>query len=154
MCRGEGDQDGEEALLSSTWDEAMDLARHAGAKRALLLPVSVPSHCRLMQPAAQQFAEHLAAISIKTPGVPVLHNVDVVAHEQPNAIREALAAQLFNPVRWVETIRAMHGAGVTTILEMGPGKVLAGLTKRIDKSMRGIPVQTAGDIKKALADLH
>jgi [acyl-carrier-protein] S-malonyltransferase len=131
-------------------ERAMDLAKQAGARRALLLPVSVPSHCSLMQPAAQAFAKHLAAISIKTPAVQVLHNVDVASHDQPDAIREALAAQLFKPVRWVETVRAMHGAGITTILEMGPGKVLAGLSKRIDKSMQGIPVQTAEDIEKAL----
>jgi [acyl-carrier-protein] S-malonyltransferase len=131
-------------------ERAMGLARQAGAKRALFLPVSVPSHCSLMQPAAQIFAKDLAAISIKTPAIQVLHNVDVASHDQPGAIREALAAQLFNPVRWVETVRAMHGAGITTVLELGPGKVLAGLNKRIEKSMQGIPVQTAEDIEKAI----
>jgi len=135
-------------------ERAMDLAKQAGARRALLLPVSVPSHCSLMQPAAQAFAKHLAAISIKTPAVQVLHNVDVASHDQPDAIREALAAQLFKPVRWVETVRAMHGAGITTILEMGPGKILAGLNKRIEKSMQGIAVQTAEDIEKALTALQ
>ena len=134
-------------------ERAMDLAKQAGARRALLLPVSVPSHCRLMQPAAQTFAKDLAAISIKAPAVQVLHNVDVAIHDQPDAIREVLAAQLFSPVRWVETVRAMYGAGINTILEMGPGKVLAGLSKRIDKSMQGIPVQTAEDIEKALAHI-
>jgi [acyl-carrier-protein] S-malonyltransferase len=132
-------------------DRAMLLARQAGAKRALLLPVSVPSHCRLMQPAARIFAEDLATVSIKAPVVQVLHNVDVAPHDQADAIREALAAQLFNPVRWVETVHAMRGAGITSVLEMGPGKVLAGLTKRIDKSMQGIAVQRAEDIEKALA---
>jgi [acyl-carrier-protein] S-malonyltransferase len=135
-------------------ERAMDLAKQAGAKRALLLPVSVPSHCRLMQAAAQTFANDLAAISIKAPAVPVLHNVDVAIHDQPDAIREVLTAQLFNPVRWVETVRAISGAGITTILEMGPGRVLSGLSKRIDKSMQGIPVQTAEDIEKALAALQ
>ena len=135
-------------------ERAMDLAKQAGARRALLLPVSVPSHCSLMQPAAQAFASDLAAISIKAPAVRVLHNVDVAMHDQPDAIRQALAAQLFNPVRWVETVYAMHGAGITTILEMGPGKILAGLNKRIEKSMQGIAVQTAEDIEKALAAIQ
>ena len=135
-------------------ERAMDLAKQAGARRALLLPVSVPSHCSLMQPAAQAFANDLAAISIKPPAVRVLHNVDVAMHDQPDAIRQALAAQLFNPVRWVETVHAMHGAGIATILEMGPGKILAGLNKRIEKSMQGIAVQTAEDIEKALAAIQ
>ena len=135
-------------------ERAMDLAKQAGARRTLLLPVSVPSHCSLMQPAAQAFANDLAAISIKPPAVRVLHNVDVAMHDQPDAIRQALAAQLFNPVRWVETVYAMHGAGITTILEMGPGKILAGLNKRIEKSMQGIAVQTAEDIEKALAAIQ
>jgi [acyl-carrier-protein] S-malonyltransferase len=134
-------------------ERAMDLARQAGARRALLLPVSVPSHCSLMQPAAQAFAKHLAAVSIKAPVVQVLHNVDVASHDQPDAIREALAAQLFKPVRWVETVVAMQRAGIASILEMGPGKVLAGLNKRIDKSMQCIAVQSADDIGKALAVL-
>lgn len=133
---------------------AMDLAKQEGARRALLLPVSVPSHCSLMQPAAQTFAEDLAAISIRAPAIQVLHNVDVASHDQPDVIRGALAAQLFKPVRWVETVRAMQGAGLSCILEMGPGKVLAGLTKRIDKSMQGIPVQSAEDIESALAALQ
>ncbi|MGB5728552.1 MAG: ACP S-malonyltransferase, partial [Thiogranum sp.] len=135
-------------------ERAMDLAKQAGARRALLLPVSVPSHCSLMQPAAQAFANDLAAISIKPPAVRVLHNVDVAMHDQPDAIRQALSAQLFNPVRWVETVHAMHGAGIATILEMGPGKILAGLNKRIEKSMQGIAVQTAEDIEKALAAIQ
>ena len=135
-------------------ERAMDLAKQGGARRTLLLPVSVPSHCSLMQPAAQAFANDLAAISIKPPAVRVLHNVDVAMHDQPDAIRQALAAQLFNPVRWVETVHAMHGAGIATILEMGPGKILAGLNKRIEKSMQGIAVQTAEDIEKALAAIQ
>ena len=135
-------------------ERAMDLARQAGAKRALLLPVSVPSHCRLMQAAAELFAEDLAATVIKAPAIPVLHNVDVAAHDQADAVRQALAAQLFNPVRWVETVRSLRDAGITVLLEMGPGKVLAGLTKRIDKTLLGMPIQTAEDIEKARADLH
>ena len=132
-------------------ERAMQLAKQAGAKRALPLPVSVPSHCSLMQPAADAFAADLAALEIRSPVIPVLHNVDVKAHAEPDAIRAALSGQLYNPVRWVETIRAMRSAGIDTVFEMGPGKVLAGLNKRIDKSMPGIAVQTAEDLGKVLA---
>jgi [acyl-carrier-protein] S-malonyltransferase len=136
---------------SAAVDRAMALAKQAGAKRALLLPVSVPSHCSLMQPAAKAFARDLEAVSIATPAVQVLHNVDVASHQEPDAIRKALAAQLFSPVRWVETVQAMGNVGVDTVLEMGPGKVLAGLNKRIDKAMQAIAVQTMEDIEKAVA---
>ena len=132
-------------------ERAMQLAKQAGAKRALPLPVSVPSHCSLMQPAAEAFAADLAAVEIRSPAIPVLHNVDVEVHTEPDAIRAALSGQLYNPVRWVDTIRAMRAAGIDTVFEMGPGKVLAGLNKRIDKSMPGIAVQTAEDLDKVLA---
>jgi [acyl-carrier-protein] S-malonyltransferase len=129
---------------------AVELARQAGAKRALPLPVSVPSHCALMRPAADRFAQDIASVAIQTPRIPVLHNVDVAAHQNPEAIRDALVRQLYNPVRWVETVRAMHASGTTTVLEMGPGKVLAGLNKRIEKSMAAIPVQNPGDLEQAM----
>ena len=132
-------------------ERAMELAKAAGAKRALPLPVSVPSHCSLMKPAAETFAQDLAAVTIQAPGISVLHNVDVDMHSSPDAIRNVLAAQLYQPVRWVETIAAMHQRGISSVIEMGPGKVLAGLNKRIEKSMSAIPVQTAGDLDKALA---
>ena len=132
-------------------ERAMGLAREAGAKRALPLPVSVPSHCSLMQTASDAFAADLAEITISAPVIPVLHNVDVEPHHEPDAIRNALARQLYKPVRWVETIRAMRTAGINNVLEMGPGKVLAGLNKRIDKTMPGTAVQSAEDLEKALA---
>jgi len=132
-------------------ERARELARAAGAKRALPLPVSVPSHCSLMQPAAEAFAADLAKVTIRAPAIPVLHNVDAESHDEPDAIRDALIGQLYKPVRWVEIIRAMRAAGISSVLEMGPGKVLAGLNKRIDKSMPGIAVQTATDLEKALA---
>lgn len=135
---------------STAVQRAMDLARQAGAKRALPLPVSVPSHCSLMQPAAELFADDIATVDIQAPAIEVLHNVDVEAHQSAQAIREALVRQLYNPVRWVETVRAMHARGITTLLEMGPGKVLAGLGKRTEKSMTTIPVQNPGDLAKAL----
>jgi [acyl-carrier-protein] S-malonyltransferase len=130
---------------------AVELAKQAGAKRALPLPVSVPSHCALMRPAADRFAQDIASVGLQAPRIPVLHNVDVAPHQSPEAIRDALVRQLYNPVRWVETVRAMHASGVTTVLEMGPGKVLAGLNKRIEKSMAAIPVQQPGDLEQALA---
>lgn len=134
-------------------ERAMNGAREAGARRALPLPVSVPSHCSLMQPAAEAFADELAGAAFSAPRIPVLHNVDVTGKDNAEAIRSALAEQLYKPVRWVETIRAMHAAGVGRVLEMGPGKVLAGLNKRIEKTMPGVAVQTAGDMEKALAEL-
>ncbi len=135
---------------SAAVERAMELAKAAGAKRALKLPVSVPSHCSLMRPAAERFAESLAQVKIEAPRVPVLHNVDVSSHADPDAIREALAQQLYSPVRWVETIRAMAAQGIDTVFEMGPGKVLAGLNKRIEKPMNALAVQTADDLRKAL----
>jgi [acyl-carrier-protein] S-malonyltransferase len=134
-------------------ERAVGLAKQAGAKRALPLPVSVPSHCSLMRAAAEVFANDLDTIPIRTPSVRVLHNADVCSHEEPGAIRKALAAQLYSPVRWVETIRAMRADGIDTLLEMGPGKVLTGLNKRIEKSMSAIPVQTADDLQTAVATL-
>ncbi|MCU0841685.1 MAG: ACP S-malonyltransferase [Thiobacillaceae bacterium] len=107
------------------------LARERGAKRALPLPVSVPSHCALMRPAAEQLLAAMRALEIKAPAVPVIHNADVASHASPEAIRAALARQLHRPVRWVESMRAMRDQGVGLIVECGPGKVLAGLNKRI-----------------------
>lgn len=138
---------------SAAVERAMMLAKAAGAKRALALPVSVPSHCSLMKPAAELFVQDLAGVAVKVPSVPVLHNVDASSKNTAADIRAALAAQLYQPVRWVEIIRAMKTAGISSVLEMGPGKVLAGLNKRIEKSMPGIAVQTTADLDKALSDL-
>lgn len=134
-------------------ERAMALAAEAGARRALRLPVSVPSHCSLMQPAAEAFAATLAATEFRVPQIAVMHNVDVSVKADADAIRAALVAQLYRPVRWVETIRAMHAAGIARVLEMGPGKVLAGLNKRIEKSMPGVAVQTPEDMDRALGEL-
>lgn len=119
---------------------AIGLAKEAGAKRALPLAVSVPSHCSLMQPAAEQFAERLAQTSISTPSIPVIQNVDAARHDQPDAIRENLEKQLYRPVQWVLSVQNMGGQGVSRIIEAGPGKVLAGLCKRIDKSIASAAV--------------
>ena len=112
-------------------ERGMELAKAKGAKRALPLPVSVPSHCALMQPAAQKLAEYLKNVTVHTPQIPVLHNADVVAYNDAEKIKDALVRQLYSPVRWVETVQTIHAAGMTQAAECGPGKVLAGLTKRI-----------------------
>lgn len=112
-------------------ERGMLLAKDLGAKRALPLPVSVPSHCALMKPAALQLAEYLKAVSIKTPNISVLHNADVASYSDATQIKDALTRQLYSPVRWVETIQKMANMQITQTAECGPGKVLAGLTKRI-----------------------
>ena len=131
-------------------ERAIELAREAGAKRALLLPVSVPSHCSLMEPAASQMSKILQDIEIKAPVIPVINNVDVAICNEPDAIRDALVRQLYNPVRWVETIRYMAAEGVKNLVECGPGKVLAGLNKRIDKEMKVMPVYDPATLVAAL----
>jgi [acyl-carrier-protein] S-malonyltransferase len=112
---------------------AIEKAKSAGAKRAVLLPVSVPSHSRLMTGAADLLAARLAGIEIRMPDVPSVYTVDVQTHSSPDGIRDALKRQLFRPVRWADTVRAMLAGGATTIVECGPGKVLTALNKRVDK---------------------
>ncbi|MHB1331194.1 MAG: ACP S-malonyltransferase [Sulfuriferula sp.] len=135
-------------------ERGMALAKEKGAKRALLLPVSVPSHCALMRPAAEQLTAYLESVTIHTPRILVLHNADVMAYSDPSQIRGALARQLYNPVRWVETICAMAAQNVTHGVECGPGKVLAGLNKRIDNRIQTYALTSADaieEIKSALA---
>lgn len=110
---------------------AMEIAKAKGAKRALPLPVSVPSHCALMQPAAEKLAKYLSTLTLSAPKLKVIHNADVGSHSDPEAIKQALIKQLYSPVRWVETVQALHQAGITLTAECGPGKVLSGLVKRI-----------------------
>lgn len=114
---------------------AIDNARAAGAKRALALPVSVPSHCSLMHPAAEKMAERLESIQVKAASIPVIHNFSVSVETDAAAIKQALVAQIEQPVRWVETVQKMAADGVDKLVECGPGKVLVGLNKRIEKSM-------------------
>ncbi|RCS72960.1 ACP S-malonyltransferase [Vibrio casei] len=116
-------------------ERAGELCKAAGAKRALPLPVSVPSHCALMKPAADKLAEALADIEFNAPVVPVINNVDVIAETDPAKIKDALVRQLYSPVRWTEGVVVMHDQGVENLLEFGPGKVLTGLTKRIVKAL-------------------
>jgi len=115
----------------SAVERGMALAKDKGAKRALPLPVSVPSHCALMKPAAIKLAEYLIDVTFNKPTIPVLHNADVLAYQDGSQIKSALVRQLYSPVRWVETVQAVYAQGVTHAAECGPGKVLAGLTKRI-----------------------
>jgi len=131
---------------------AIELAKQAGAKRALLLPVSVPSHCSLMETAASHLSKMLQDIEFRSPAIPVINNVDVAIYSDPEAIRDALVRQLYNPVRWVEIIRYMASTGVNTLIECGPGKVLAGLNKRIDRDMTVMPVYDSTTLEQALAD--
>ncbi len=112
-------------------ERAIGLAKQKGAKRGVMLPVSAPFHSTLLRPAADQLAEKLAQVAVRAPAIPVIHNVDVKQHREPAEIREALARQAANPVHWTATILAMADMGVTHVVECGPGKVLAGLTKRI-----------------------
>jgi [acyl-carrier-protein] S-malonyltransferase len=133
--------------------KATELAKEQGAKRALLLPVSVPSHCALMTPAAEKLSETLADIPIHQTRIPVIHNVSVTPAQDDAAIRVSLAQQLHNPVRWVETVQWFSNQGVDKLVECGPGKVLAGLTKRIDKTMMGLPVFDQSSLEKAVQAL-
>ena len=133
-------------------DRAMEACKEAGAKRALPLPVSVPSHCALMKPAAEKLAERLETINFNNPDIPVINNVDVSAEATADAIKDALIRQLYNPVRWPETVQRLKDEGVETLYECGPGNVLCGLAKRIDRALAGKPLGTLDKFEAALAD--
>jgi len=133
-------------------DRAIELAKEAGAKRALKLAVSAPSHCALMQPAAERLAEKLASVEIKSPSIPVINNADVVAATDADAIRDALVRQLYSPVRWVESVEKMSADGIERLIECGPGKVLVGLNKRIVKTMSAAAIFDTATLDAALAD--
>ncbi|MFI4956958.1 MAG: ACP S-malonyltransferase [Gammaproteobacteria bacterium] len=111
--------------------KAVEVLKDRGAKRAMMLPVSVPSHCALMKPAAEKFREDLAAVTIQAPVIPVINNVDVATVFKPEQIRDSLVRQLYSPVRWSETVKKIEGMDVVECIECGPGKVLSGLHKRI-----------------------
>ncbi len=134
-------------------ERAVELAKEKGAKRALVLPVSVPSHCSLMEPAAEQLRLALADVQISVPSIDVIHNCDVAVHKDAASIRDALVKQLYSPVRWVETVKYISDEGMEQVVECGPGKVLAGLTKRIDKSLKALPVVDVASLQGALNGL-
>ena len=118
-------------------EKACEVLKAAGAKRALPLPVSAPFHSSLMKPAAEKLRVVLAATTLAAPQIPVLNNIDVTVQTEADAIRDALYRQAFGPVRWVECVQALKGRGISHIIECGPGKVLAGLVKRIDAELVG-----------------
>lgn len=130
---------------------ASELCKEAGAKRALPLAVSVPSHCSLMTPAAQKLSAQLANISFNTPSIPVINNVDVAIETDGEKIKDALQRQLFSPVRWTETVQFLAKNDVVKQVEIGPGKVLSGLAKRIDKQVAGVATTDLASLEKALA---
>lgn len=135
-------------------ERALEEAKARGAKRAMLLPVSVPSHCALMKPAAEGLAGSLNEVDLRAPEPPVLHNVDVSEHSDPGAIREALLAQLYSPVRWTDTVRAMVGRGVGHVVECGPGKILSGLMRRIDRDLAVSQLGQPDDFETVLERLR
>lgn len=141
------------AGTASAVARAVENAKAAGAKLAKLLPVSVPSHCALMHPAAERMRERLQQIEIMPPRIPVLHNTHVQSETTAVAIRAALVNQIESPVRWVETVRKMAADGVTKLIECGPGKVLVGLNKRIDKNIQTLPVYDSETLRQARAAL-
>ena len=118
-------------------ERAIEIAKSNGAKRAILLPVSVPSHCSLMQKASEELRAYLDTIPIYKPSINVIHNVDVMTHDDANSIKDALSKQLCHPVRWVETIQKIASHQISDIAECGPGKVLTGLAKRISAELKG-----------------
>lgn len=134
-------------------ERAVELAKKAGAKRAIILPVSVPSHCALMQKAADQFAQRLNIVEFNQPKIPVLQNVDAKSRENIEDIKLALQEQLCRPVYWVKTIQEMLNKNVSTVIECGPGKVLSGLIKRIDRGLNILPIFDPSSLQKAIVEL-
>ncbi len=134
-------------------EHAMVAAKAAGAKRALPLPVSAPFHSSLMQPAADRLKDRLAATALRAPTMPVVNNIDVAVEHDPVAIKDALVRQAFGPVRWVEVIQALRERGCTGIVECGPGKVLAGMVKRIDATLAASAVFDPASLADAKAAL-
>jgi [acyl-carrier-protein] S-malonyltransferase len=130
-------------------EKACEVLKANGAKRALPLPVSAPFHSSLMKPAADKLKEKLATTAFAAPLIPVINNIEVAVETDPDRIRAALYAQAFGPVRWVECVQAIKARGVTTVVECGPGKVLAGMVKRIDAEMAGLALFDPESLKQA-----
>ena len=142
-----------QVVIAGTADavkRGMQAAKAQGAKRVVLLPVSVPSHCALMRPAAEQFSAALETVPFNPPRIPVLHNVTVAPAAEPGEIRRLLRQQLYNPVRWVETIQRLGQEGVNMLVEAGPGKVLTGLSKRIDRRLTALALFDTDGLHHAL----
>jgi [acyl-carrier-protein] S-malonyltransferase len=135
-------------------ERGMKAANARGAKRTVLLPVSAPFHSSLLKPAAGRLAACLGKVDVSAPRMPVVNNVDVAAESDPQRIKDALARQACNPVRWVEVVRHIATAGVTNVAECGPGKVLAGLTKRIDRRLQGFSISDPLSLEQTLRTLN
>ena len=127
----------------------MELAKAKGAKRAIMLPMSVPSHCSLMNHAAEKMQQRLEQVTLQSPAISILHNADVQSHTDAASIRNILVRQLCKPVRWTETIHALASAGVTHVVECGPGKVLSGLNKRIDERVQSLALTDSESLHQA-----
>jgi [acyl-carrier-protein] S-malonyltransferase len=134
-------------------ERGMELAKAKGAKRALMLPMSVPSHCSLLRGAAEKLRAYLESIAVQAPSIPVLHNADVRSYTDAASIKDALVRQLYSPVRWVETVQHFGQQGVTYNLECAPGKVLAGLNKRIDANQQALALNDGAALQSALTAL-
>lgn len=133
--------------------EAIEHCKSAGAKRALPLPVSVPSHCALMRPAAEQLAALLADMPLQAPSIPVINNVDVAIEQDVVRIRDALVRQLYSPVQWVRSVQKIAADGTSLVLECGPGRVLCGLNKRIVDGVESLPLGDVASLQAALQRL-
>jgi len=130
--------------------KGIELAKEKGAKRAVLLPMSIPSHCQLMKPAAEKMRQQLNTITLQRPSVPVLHNVDVQSHDDTEVIKDIMTKQLFSPVRWVDTVHQLATYGVTHVVECGPGNILTGLDKRIERGLQHLSLSNSEAIKQAI----
>jgi [acyl-carrier-protein] S-malonyltransferase len=134
-------------------ERGMELAKAKGAKRAIMLPMSVPSHCKLMEGAAEQLRDYLADVTVQAPSIPVLHNADVKSYSDAAAIKDALVRQLYSPVRWVETVLEFGKQGITHNVECAPGKVLSGLNKRIATDQQSLAINDGAALTLALTAL-
>lgn len=165
ICRDITSQNNEESLEPANYNSpgqiviaghknailrGIEMAKARGAKRAIMLPMSIPSHCALMQPAADKMKQQLQQVTLQSPKIPVLHNADVKTHSNAADIQEILVRQLTGPVRWVNTIKAFAASGITHIVECGPGKVLAGLNKRIDQNLQQLSLADSEAIRQAI----
>jgi [acyl-carrier-protein] S-malonyltransferase len=156
VCQAANDNAPGQVVLSghtAAVERAIEIAKEKGAKRAILLPVSAPFHCSLMAPAAEVMAEALAGVEVKMPAVPLVANVTASHLSDPEEIRRKLVEQVTGMVRWRESVAYMAGQGVEKVVELGAGKVLSGLTRRIDRSLTGLSVETPEEVEAALAQL-
>lgn len=168
ICRDISSQDNGESLEPANFNspgqiviaghknailQGIEMAKSKGAKRAIMLPMSIPSHCSLMKPAADRMRLQLEYVAMQPPQIPILHNADVKPHAGTAAIQEILVQQLVSPVRWVDTIRAFAAAGITHVAECGPGKILAGLNKRIDQNLQQLVLADSEAIRQAVNNL-